>query len=90
MAEILKSFFGTFLKMRSLWHSFTGIFFYSAYLKIYFLTCRIIHVTVKLQCYMKWGKYPANIYLLKVSNRNTRKRCEIFSKLTITTPERRQ
>ena len=25
MAEILKSFFGTFLKMRSLWHSFTGI-----------------------------------------------------------------
>ena len=39
---------------------------------------------------MKWGKYPANIYLLKVSNRNTRKRCEIFSKLTITTPGRRQ
>ena len=33
--------------------------------------------------------YPVNIYLLKVSNRNTRKRCEIWSKLTIKTPERR-
>ena len=29
-----------------------------------------------------------HIYLLKVSNRNTRKRCKIFSKLTIKTPER--
>ena len=33
---------------------------------------------------------PANIYLFKVNNRNARKRCEIFSKLTIKTPERRQ
>ena len=32
----------------------------------------------------------AGIYLLKVSNRNTRTRCEICSKLTIKTPERRQ
>ena len=31
-----------------------------------------------------------NIYLLKVNNRNTRKRCEICSKLTIKPPERRQ
>ena len=31
---------------------------------------------------------PANIYLLKVNNRNTRKRCETCSKLTIKTPER--
>ena len=29
------------------------------------------------------------IYLLKVNNRNTRTRCEICSKLTIRTPERR-
>ena len=29
------------------------------------------------------------IYLLKVSNRNARKRCEIYSKLTIKIPERR-
>ena len=35
-------------------------------------------------------KIKANIYLFKVSNRNTRKRYEIFSKLTIKTPERRQ
>ena len=33
---------------------------------------------------------PANIYLLKVNNRNTRKRSEICSKVTIKTPERRQ
>ena len=30
---------------------------------------------------------PAGIYLLTVNNRNTRKRCEIFSKLTKKTPE---
>ena len=34
--------------------------------------------------------HPANIYLFKVNNRNTRKRCEIYSKLAIKTPERRQ
>ena len=33
---------------------------------------------------------PAGIYLFKVNNRNTRTRCEICSKLTINTPERRQ
>ena len=35
------------------------------------------------------ARYPANIYLFKVNNRNTRKRCEICSKLRIKTPERR-
>ena len=34
--------------------------------------------------------YPANIYMFKVNNRNTRKMCEICSKLIIKTPERRQ
>ena len=34
--------------------------------------------------------YPAHIYLFKVNNRNTRKRYEMSSKLTIKTPERRQ
>ena len=34
--------------------------------------------------------YPAGIYLLKINKRNTRTRCEICSKLTIKTPERRQ
>ena len=33
---------------------------------------------------------PAGIHLLKVNNKNTRTRCEICSKLTIKTPERRQ
>ena len=33
--------------------------------------------------------YPADIYLLKVNNRNFRTRCEICSKLTVKTPERR-
>ena len=33
--------------------------------------------------------HPANIYMFKVNNRNTRTRCEIYSKLTIKTPERR-
>ena len=35
------------------------------------------------------SNYPTNICLLKVNNRNIRKRCEICSKLTIKTPERR-
>ena len=33
---------------------------------------------------------PNNIYLFKVNNRNTIKRCKICLKLTIKTPERRQ
>ena len=33
--------------------------------------------------------YPGNIYLFKVNHRNTRKTCEIYSKLTIKTQERR-
>ena len=31
---------------------------------------------------------PVNTYLFKINNRNTRKRCEICSKLTIKTIER--
>ena len=38
--------------------------------------------------FISWG-IPANIYIIKFDNRNTRKRCEIFSKLTIKTPEQR-
>ena len=33
---------------------------------------------------------PAGNYMFKVNNKNTRKRCEICSKLTIKTPEQRQ
>ena len=33
--------------------------------------------------------FPTNIYLFRVNNSNTRKRCEICSKLTIKSPQRR-
>ena len=32
--------------------------------------------------------FPANFYLIKVNNKNSKKRCEICSKLTIKTSER--
>ena len=42
--------------------------------------------------YIKFLIFPfeqsASIYLFKLNNRNTIKRCEIYSKLTIKTPER--
>ena len=38
---------------------------------------------------MHYGS-PVNIYLFKVNNRNTRKRCEICPNLAIKTPEQRQ
>ena len=41
-------------------------------------------------CALLCATFPAGIYLLKVNNRNTRTRCEIWSKLTIKIPERRQ
>ena len=45
----------------------------------------------KLQATVKVdGGYRAGIYLLKVNNKNTGKRCKICSILTIKTPERRQ
>ena len=34
--------------------------------------------------------YPANSYLFKVNNKNTRKGCELCLELTIKTPERSQ
>ena len=34
-------------------------------------------------CIMEGRFFPAGIYLLKVNNRNTKRRCEICSKLTI-------
>ena len=33
---------------------------------------------------------PVGIYMFKVNNRNNRTRCEICSKLTIKTPEKRE
>ena len=47
-----------------------------------------MHCTLKTFCLTV--KDPADIYLLKVNNKNTRTRCKICSKLTIMTPERRK
>ena len=44
----------------------------------------------KYTCVEKPLMFPANIYLFKVNNKSIRNRCEICSKLTIKTPERRQ
>ena len=41
-----------------------------------------------LKSFQHWGHYTVGIYLLKVNNRNNKRRCEICSKLTIKTPER--
>ena len=38
-------------------------------------------------CFDSFLFIPANIYLFKVSNRNTRKKCKICKKLTMKTPE---
>ena len=62
--------------------------------KISQLKSWIIRLSETLQlseaCSKKTDKkfFPTNIYLFKVNNRNTRRRCEICSKLTIKTPER--
>ena len=50
-----------------------------------------MNLTVIKKSLHVWKKTlnQANIYLFKVNNRNTRKRYEICSKLTIKTPERR-
>ena len=54
------------------------------YFGIYLSYCK------KSKTYIIFGSTPANIYLFKVKNRNTRKRSEICSKLTIKSTERRQ
>ena len=55
---------------------------------------RLINLVRKLHFMQKEtdvsNQFQASIYLLKLSNRNTRARCEICSKLTIKTPERHQ
>ena len=48
------------------------------------LIARILLTSIGIYIY-----FSAKIYLLKVSNSNTRKKCQVCSKLTIKTPERR-
>ena len=53
-----------------------------------------IETQEKDHCCQEYSKsaieFPADIYLLKFNNRNTRTRCEICSKLAIKTPGKRQ
>ena len=50
----------------------------------------IIGACVYLHNYLQTAQsFPAGNYMFKVNNRNIRTRCEICSKLTIKTPERR-
>ena len=48
-------------------------------------------IVVSNDCDEPWpcSSHPVGIYLLKVNTRNPRASCEICSKLTIKTPERR-
>ena len=47
-----------------------------------------VHFVIQQRCICH--PFPVGIYMFKINNRNTRRRCEICSKLTIKTPERRQ
>ena len=51
---------------------------------------RLLQSKIAIAIVKKPLPMPAGIYLFKVNNRNTRTGCEICSKLTINTPERRQ
>ena len=52
------------------------------YIRVFYVAWGIFIKRTKLQ-----SNYQTNIYLFKVNNRNSRKRCEICSKLKIKTPE---
>ena len=67
------------------------------YIKLFFVKMKSNQKSLFLKKNLKhkyltgvWIRLPANIYLFKVTNRSTRKRCEICLQLTIKTPKRRQ
>ena len=45
---------------------------------------------VNMFSFSTFFQFPASNYIFKVNNRNTRARCEIYSKLTIKTTGQRQ
>ena len=51
------------------------------------MSCQKLDVKTLFQFFESYQN-PAGNYMFKVSNRNTRTRCEIYSKLTIKIPER--
>ena len=56
--------------------------------------CKYIQIDQETSLVLGHGSFakrdPVDNYMFKVNNRNTITRCEICSKLTIKTPERRQ
>ena len=62
-----------------LWKSLLVTYFHRKWL------CKSV-ISLKINNSMR---YPFGIYLPKVNNRNTRTRCEIYSKIKIKRPERR-
>ena len=56
--------------------------------KIFFELTKSLAPNMRQKKYLRI--YPAGNYMFKVNNRDTRTRCEIFSKLTIKIPEQRQ
>ena len=60
------------------------------------MNSHLFHITISRQCFISitpetksfltfsGGLHPANIYLSKINNRNTRKRREIYSRLSLT------
>ena len=82
MASIYFNFCHCFGKM------FVILLFFNAYFP--FLFYIIQHVLQdNIPALKLMGTFPVKIYLLKVNNRDTTKRCKISSKLIIKTPERR-
>ena len=65
---------------------FWYIFLYSLWMFWVVGIPKQFHIVISHNC----NPYVFDIYLLKVNNRNSRTTCEIFSKLTVKTPERHQ
>ena len=70
----------------------THLFCYVKQMTGFYMKCNttLKWINEGLKCNWKVMISPAKTYLFKVSNRNTRKRCKICSKLIIKTLERRQ
>ena len=66
-------------------HNFIIVDFLTIFSLKYFFKNATIYSSRNKRSYV-----PAGNYLFKVNNKSTRTRCEICSKLTIKTPERRQ
>ena len=74
--------------------SYQNYLFYHYFILILFISKAIYNqfrqkpwLIFESACMSGKNFYPAGIYLLKV-NKSTRTRCEIYSKLTVRTPER--